>query len=145
MFIFFFGIMCICALTIIWKSWQRYNTFSAGYYKNTGQDIIIWCNKSQNEIIRLLNNRSQNDTLKYDFYINNECCFFNVKGIRRLQTMTFFPVLFMLEFIKGEKGTYLVAKLAKRSQILYSTRFEVELYEFFERKIGGVPQKSIDC
>lgn len=94
----------------------------------------MWCDKSQDEIIRLLNIKNQSDTLKYDFYMAGEYGFLDVQGICRLQTKTIFPVLFKLEFINGEKGTYLVAKLAKRSQILYSARFEVELYEFLKKR-----------
>lgn len=115
---------------------------SGGYYKNAGQDIILWCDKSEKEVIEKLGKKTIDDTLVYDFFEKNNIYYFNVLGICRFQK-TLFPTHFILRFLEKEEGTYIIASLANRAEIVYSSAFEIELYDFFAKKLGCIPQNRV--
>lgn len=143
MFYFFFVIMCFISLYIIWHTWHHYTLFSNGYYKNGGQDIILWCEKTETEIINKLNQKEEWDTLNYDFFEKNNVYYLRVLGIRRFQERSCFSALFKLDCIPNENGTYIVISLTKRIAILYSSAFEPEVYEFFIKKLGCIPKEKV--
>lgn len=139
-FFIFFIILFLVAIWIIWRTWSRYTHYSTGYYKDGGQDVILWCEKSRDEITNSLCQKDDNDTIRYDFYVDNNMYFLKVRGVRRWQEESLYKAIFRIEFFTRENGTYIVVK---RTQRIYSCAFEAELYEFFVKKLKCIARKEV--
>ncbi len=113
--------------------------YSNGYYKNGGQDVVLWCEKSEKDIISILSSKNEKDTLNYDFFMDDGIYYLKVRGIRRLQDWSCFPGLFKIQFVPGKNGVYIVS----RTQTILPNAFEAELYEFFIKKAGCIPKKKV--
>lgn len=144
MFYIFFIVLSMVAIYIIFRQWKRYVLSSNGYYKNAGQDIIVWCDKSETEIINKLKKKEESDTLYYDFFAEDNTYYLRVTGICRYMQKSCFSALFMLSCIPDEKGTYIVASVATSIGRICSSAFEPELYEFFAKKLGCIPKERVD-
>ena len=116
-FYIFFCIMLISSVIIIVTRWKRYMKYSNGTYINAGQNLIFKTEMSQSEIIQQLKTHNANDTLEYDFFEKNNEYFLEVKGIKRLFCNNF--------------------------QLLYSSGYEAEIFEFMVKKLNCVPQKLV--
>ncbi|MCP1111571.1 hypothetical protein NK118_15100 [Lachnospiraceae bacterium PAL227] len=140
MFYIFFITFLVVAVVIIWRTWSRYTYYSGGNYKNGGQDVILWCSKSKDEIVENLFQKNDKDTLYYDLICYNEVYYLKIRGIKRLQKESPYETIFRMDYLSRENGTYIILK---RTQIIYSTAFEAELYEFFVKKLNCIAKKEV--
>ena len=131
-FYIFFCIMLISSVIIIVTRWKRYTKYSNGTYINAGQNLIFKTEMSQSEIIRQLKTHNANDTLEYDFFEKNNEYFLEVKGIKRL---------FFNGILTAQK--YIIIHRCNNFQLLYSSGYEAEIFEFMVKKLNCVPQKSV--
>lgn len=139
-----FVLMCFFALYVIIKRCARFNKYSNGYYQNSGQDIILWCSKTQDVLTKELNTRRLNDTLKYEFFLEEGVYYLRVYAILRLQKNTILPATFSIQFFERKGGTYIVASGCRgKIKQLAGNAFEPELYEFFVKKLGAVPCEKV--
>ena len=117
--------------------------YSNGTYKNAGQDLIFQTEMSQDEIIRKLEKHEINDTLDYDFFEQNHEYFLGVKGIKRFPCSGILSAVFRVEFL-GNKKKYIIIRQHNNFQILYSSGYEAEIFEFMVKKLNCIPQESIN-
>ena len=141
-FYIFFCIMLISSVIIIVTRWKRYTKYSNGTYINAGQNLIFKTEMSQSEIIRQLKTHNANDTLEYDFFEKNNEYFLEVKGIKRLFFNGILTATFKVEFW-GNTQKYIIIHRCNNFQILYSSGYEAEIFEFMVKKLNCVPQKSV--
>ena len=128
-FYIFFCIMLISSVIIIVTRWKRYTKYSNGTYINAGQNLIF---KTHNA----------NDTLEYDFFEKNNEYFLEVKGIKRLFFNGILTATFKVEFW-GNTQKYIIIHRCNNFQLLYSSGYEAEIFEFMVKKLNCVPQKSV--
>ena len=117
--------------------------YSNGTYKNAGQNLIFKTELSQNEIIRKLETHDAKDTLDYDFYEKNGEYFLRVKGIKRFPCSGILSAVFRVEFLENKKK-YIIIRQHNNFQILYSSGYEAEIFEFMVKKLNCIPQESIN-
>lgn len=142
-FLVFFTFLCVVSLVIIFHEHNRYKRLSNGCYKNSGQDMIFLCNVPKEEVISKLSRQTKEDTLYYDFFIDNDRYYISVKGIKRYNKRDIYSGLFELKFIYGKKGIYIVISFVKRWQIIYASLYGAEMYEFIICKIGAIPVETV--
>lgn len=114
--------------------------YSNGTYINAGQNLIFKTEMSQSEIIQQLKTHNANDTLEYDFFEKNNEYFLEVKGIKRLFFNGILTATFKVEFL-GKK--YIIIHRCNNFQLLYSSGYEAEIFEFMVKKLNCVPQKLV--
>ena len=120
--------MLISSVIIIVTRWKRYTKYSNGTYINAGQNLIFKTEMSQSEIIQQLKK-------------NNEY-FLEVKGIKRLFFNGILTATFKVEFW-GNTQKYIIIHRCNNFQLLYSSGYEAEIFEFMVKKLNCVPQKSV--
>lgn len=130
-------------LIFIIREHKRYTRLSNGCYKNSGQDIVFLCGIRKEEVLHKLSIQTEEDTLYYDFYVQDNRYYINVKGVKRYNRNNILTVVFEIKFVNGEKDMYIVISLVKKWQSIYSGTYEVELYEFIINKIGAIPVKNV--
>ena len=139
----FFCIATVCSIMIIVMRWKRYMKYSNGTYKNAGQDLIFQTEMPQDEIIRKLEKHEINDTLDYDFFELNHEYFLRVNGIKRFPCSGILSAVFRVEFLENKKK-YIIIRQHNNFQILYSSGYEAEIFEFMVKKLNCIPQESIN-
>ena len=72
---------------------------------------------------------------------NNEY-FLEVKGIKRLFFNGILTATFKVEFW-GNTQKYIIIHRCNNFQLLYSSGYEAEIFEFMVKKLNCVPQKSV--
>ena len=130
-------------LIFIIREHKRYKRLSNGCYKNSGQDIVFLCGIRKEEVLHKLSIQTEEDTLCYDFYSQNNRYYINVKGVKRYNRNNFLTVIFEIKFVNGKKGMYIVISLVKKWQSIYYGTYEAELYEFIINKIGAIPVENV--
>ena len=105
--------------------------YSNGTYKNAGQDLIFQTEMPQDEIIRKLEKHEINDTLDYDFQQEKQFSYEKVSAV------------FRVEFLENKKK-YIIIRQHNNFQILYSSGYEAEIFEFMVKKLNCIPQESIN-
>lgn len=130
-------------LIFIIREQKRYTRLSNGCYKNSGQDIVFLCGIRKEEVLHKLSIQTEEDTLYYDFYVQDNRYYINVKGVKRYNRNNILTVVFEIKFVNGKKDMYIVISLVKKWQSIYSGTYEVELYEFIINKIGAIPVKNV--
>ena len=143
LFYIFFCVLAISSIWIIVMRWKRYMKYSNGTYKNAGQNLIFKTELSQNEIIRKLETHDAKDTLDYDFFEQNHEYFLRVKGIKRFPCSGILSAVFRVEFLENKKK-YIIIRQHNNYQILYSSGYEAEIFEFMVKKLNCIPQESIN-
>lgn len=121
---------------------EAYTKYSNGTYINAGQNLIFETEMSQSEIIRQLKTHNANDTLEYDFFEKNNEYFLKVKGIKRLFFNGILTSTFKVEF-GGNTQKYIIIHRCNNFQLLYSSGYEAEIFEFMVKKLNCVPQKEV--
>ena len=139
----FFFLLMIISICLIIKRWNRYSTFSNGTYKNAGQNLIFKTELSQNEIIRKLETHDAKDTLDYDFYEKNGEYFLKVKGVKRLVFNGILTADFKVDFLENAQR-YIIVHQGNNFQMLYSSGYEAEIFEFMVKKLNCIPQEKIN-
>ena len=94
-------------------------------------------------MLHKLSIQTEEDTLYYDFYVQDNRYYINVKGVKRYNRNNILTVVFEIKFVNGKKDMYIVISLVKKWQSIYSGTYEVELYEFIINKIGAIPVKNV--
>ena len=108
--------------------WKRYMKYSNGTYKNAGQDLIFQTEMPQDEIIRKLE--------KHEYFLR-------VNGIKRFPCSGILSAVFRVEFLENKKK-YIIIRQHNNFQILYSSGYEAEIFEFMVKKLNCIPQESIN-
>lgn len=72
---------------------------------------------------------------------NNEY-FLKVKGIKRLFFNGILTSTFKVEF-GGNTQKYIIIHRCNNFQLLYSSGYEAEIFEFMVKKLNCVPQKEV--
>ena len=114
-----------------------------GTYKNAGQNLIFKTELSQNEIIRKLETHDAKDTLDYDFYEKNGEYFLKVKGVKRLVFNGILTADFKVDFLENAQR-YIIVHQGNNFQMLYSSGYEAEIFEFMVKKLNCIPQEKIN-
>lgn len=83
------------------------------------------------------------DTLDYDFYEENNEYFLRVKGIKRFLFSGILTAVFRVDFLENKKK-YIIIRQHNNFQILYSSGYEAEIFEFMVKKLNCIPQESIN-
>ena len=142
-FYIFFCIWAVCCVLIIVMRWKRYVKYSNGTYKNVGQDLIFRTELSRDEIVRKLKVHDVNDTLDYDFYEKSGEYFIKVKGVKRLAFNGILTADFKVDFFENTQK-YIIIHQCNNFQMLYSSGYEAEIFEFMVKKLNCIPQKSVN-
>lgn len=143
LFYIFFCVLAISSIWIIVMCWKRYMKYSNGTYKNAGQNLIFKTELSQNEIIRKLETHDAKDTLDYDFYEKNGEYFLKVKGVKRLVFNGILTADFKVDFLENAQR-YIIVHQSNNFQMLYSSGYEAEIFEFMVKKLNCIPQEKIN-
>ena len=143
LFYIFFCVLAISSIWIIVMRWKRYMKYSNGTYKNAGQNLIFKTELSQNEIIRKLETHDAKDTLDYDFYEKNGEYFLKVKGVKRLVFNGILTADFKVDFLENAQR-YIIVHQSNNFQMLYSSGYEAEIFEFMVKKLNCIPQERIN-
>ena len=143
LFYIFFCVLAISSIWIIVMRWKRYMKYSNGTYKNAGQNLIFKTELSQNEIIRKLETHDAKDTLDYDFYEKNGEYFLKVKGVKRLVFNGILTADFKVDFLENAQR-YIIVHQGNNFQMLYSSGYEAEIFEFMVKKLNCIPQEKIN-
>ena len=137
-FYIFFCIMLISSVIIIVTRWKRYMKYSNGTYINAGQNLIFKTEMSQSEIIQQLKTHNANDTLMVQLLQRLTMS----KGIKRLFFNGILTATFKVEFW-GNTQKYIIIHRCNNFQLLYSSGYEAEIFEFMVKKLNCVPQKEV--
>ena len=78
----------------------------------------------------------------YDFFEKNNEYFLKVKGIKRLFFNGILTSTFKVEF-GGNTQKYIIIHRCNNFQLLYSSGYEAEIFEFMVKKLNCVPQKLV--
>ena len=138
MFYMFFCILLIGSVIVIIMRWKRYMKYSNGTYINAGQNLIFKTEMSQSEIIQQLKTHNAND-----FFEKNNEYFLEVKGIKRLFFNGILTATFKVEFW-GNTQKYIIIHRCNNFQLLYSSGYEAEIFEFMVKKLNCIPQEKIN-
>lgn len=107
------------------------------------RNLIFQTEMPQDEIIRKLEKHEINDTLDYDFFEQNHEYFLRVNGIKRFPCSGILSAVFRVEFLENKKK-YIIIRQHNNFQILYSSGYEAEIFEFMVKKLNCIPQESIN-
>lgn len=143
LFYIFFCVLAVGSVMIIVMRWKRYMKYSNGIYKNAGQDLIFQTELFQDEVIRKLETHEIDDTLDYEFFEKNSEYFLRVKGIKRLFFNGILSATFKVEFLENTKK-YIIIRQDNNLQMLYSSGYEAEIYEFMVKKLNCIPRETIN-
>lgn len=77
------------------------------------------------------------------FYKKNHEYFLRVKGIKRFPCSGILSAVFRVEFLENKKK-YIIIRQHNNFQILYSSGYEAEIFEFMVKKLNCIPQESIN-
>ena len=143
MFYIFFCILAISSMRVIVVRWKRYMKYSNGIYKNAGQNLIFKTELPRSEIIQKLETHNVTDTLDYDFYEKNGEYFLKIKGVKRLVFNGILTADFKVDFLENTQ-MYIIIHQCNNFQLLYSSGYEAEIFEFMVKKLNCIPQGSIN-
>ena len=83
------------------------------------------------------------DTLDYDFYEKNGEYFLKVKGVKRLVFNGILTADFKVDFLENAQR-YIIVHQGNNFQMLYSSGYEAEIFEFMVKKLNCIPQEKIN-
>ena len=81
--------------------------------------------------------------MDYDFYEKNGEYFLKVKGVKRLVFNGILTADFKVDFLENAQR-YIIVHQSNNFQMLYSSGYEAEIFEFMVKKLNSIPQEKIN-
>ena len=142
-----FIVVGIIAVVIIFKYMKKFQKYSKMTYRGLGEKMIFRIPVNKECVLNLFSKKSTSDVFEYEVSEekNGEYSL-TIFGLKKwINTGAITPIIkYSLRFWQGTEGEYIEIFLSDKKKMLFTGRFEAEMYEVISKKINGIPVRHIE-